>query len=188
MSSDVIPSVSPKILANIEEGQNLRGWIANSYAQIEFVLGDLILRCRAFPEYTEEAASRFSDGAADLVKKIRRMLNKSGPLSPYAADLISIIERFEKGHETRNLLAHGFCEYIYTPTGDAGFRFQKWHRQPDRDNARLIRQFRLSDLRAEKDAFVNLSQDAMALFIRIHADFGWIALNDKPPPQLVSHS
>jgi hypothetical protein len=33
----------------INEGQRLRGWIANSYAQIEYLLGDLILRCRAFP-------------------------------------------------------------------------------------------------------------------------------------------
>lgn len=185
MSNDVTSSISPKILADIEEGQNLRGWIANSYAQIEFVFGDLILRCRVFPEYANETAGKFSDRATDLVKKIRTLLSKSGPLAPYTNELTALIDRFEKGHETRNLLAHGFCEYLYTPTGDACLQFQKWHRQPGRDNARLIRQFRLSDLRAERETFVALAQDAMSLFLRIHTDFGWVALNDKPPPQLV---
>ncbi len=184
MSDHVPPSISPSIMADIEEGQNLRGWIANAYAQIEYLLGDLIFRCRAFPEYTDETAT-FPHGAPKRVKKIRQIIRKSGPLSPYAAALNSIMERFEKGHETRNLLAHGFCEYLYTSTGDAGFQFKKWDRQPDRDDALLIRRFRLSDLHAEREVFVALSQDALALFIRIHMDFGWVALRDGPPPRLV---
>jgi hypothetical protein len=103
---------------DIEEGQRLRGWIANAYAQIEFLLGDLLLRCREFPEYAAETAS-FTHSAPKRVRQVRKMLEKEGRLTSFAAELTSIIDRFEERHETRNLLAHGFCEYLVTPTGDA---------------------------------------------------------------------
>jgi hypothetical protein len=163
--------------ADIEEGQRLRGWITNAYAQIEFLLGDLILRCRAFPEYKLETAS-FTHSAPKRARQVRRMLQKAGPLNPFAAELTSIIDRFEERHETRNLLAHGFCEYLHTPSGDAGLQFQKWHRQDDRDDARLIRCFRLPDLLAERDSLVALSHEALHLFWRMHRHFGWIARPD----------
>jgi len=95
--------------ADIEEGQRLRGWITNAYAQIEFLLGDLILRCREFPEYAVETAT-FTHSAPKRVRQVRQMLEKQGALTPFAPELTSIIDRFEKKHETRNLLAHGFCE------------------------------------------------------------------------------
>ena len=34
--------IKQSFIADIEEGQRLRGWITNAYAQIEFQLGDLI--------------------------------------------------------------------------------------------------------------------------------------------------
>ena len=46
--------ISEAIRNELEEGQRLRGWIVNAYAQVEYLLGDLILRCRAFPEYEEQ--------------------------------------------------------------------------------------------------------------------------------------
>jgi len=165
--------------ADIEEGQRLRGWIANAYAQIEFLLGDLILRCRAFPEYEVETGS-FTHSAVKRVRQVRRMLQKAGRLEPFAAELTSIIDRFEERHETRNLLAHGFCTYLCTPSGDAGLQFQKWHRQDDRDDARLIRCFRLPDLAIEEDSLVALSGEASRLFQRMHRHFGWEARPDDP--------
>jgi hypothetical protein len=163
--------------ADIEEGQRLRGWITNAYAQIEFLLGDLILRCRAFPEYGTETAS-FTHSAPKRARQVRRMLQKAGALKPFAAELTSIIVRFEERHETRNLLAHGFCTYLCTPGGDAGLQFQKWHRQDDRDDAQLIRCFRLPDLVAERDSLVALSEEALQLFSRIHGYFDWTARPD----------
>ncbi|WP_157235008.1 hypothetical protein [Methylosinus sp. LW4] len=167
-------SIKDSFEADIEEGQRLRGWIANAYAQIEFLLGDLILRCRAFPEYEAETAT-FSHSAPKRVRQVRRMLEKAGALDAFAVDLTSIIDRFEERHETRNLLAHGFCEYLCTPSGDAGLQFQKWHRQEDRDDARLIRCFRLPDLAAEENSLVALSHEALCLFQRMHRHFGWEA-------------
>ena len=89
----------------------------------------------------------------------------------------SIIDRFEKRHETRNLLAHGFCTYLRTPGGDVVLRFQKWDRQDNGDDL-LTRCFRLPDLEAERDSLVALSQEALQLFSQIHRHFGWIAQPD----------
>jgi hypothetical protein len=166
--------IKESFVTDIEEGPRLRGWITNAYAQIEFLLGDLILRCRAFPEYGAETAT-FTHSAPKRARQVRRMLQKSGVLEPFAAELTSIIDRFEERHETRNLLAHGFCEYLCTPAGDAGLQFQKWHRQEDRDDARLIRCFRLPDLEAEQESLVALSDEALHLFMRMHRHFGWKA-------------
>lgn len=164
--------------ADIEEGQRLRGWMTNAYAQIEFMLGDLILRCRVFPEY-EALTKTFTHSAAKRAARVKRMASTNGPLDPFARDIVAIVDRFTDKQETRNLLAHGYCEYLYTPDGDAGLQFQKFHHQPGRDNARLIRTFRLADLHAETEIFTALSREAMPLFMRIHAHFGWAALSDK---------
>jgi hypothetical protein len=83
----------------MDEGQRLRGWITNAYAQIEFLVGDLILRCRRFSEYEIEIAT-FTHSATKRASKVRNMARKAGPLSPLAVDLLSIVDRFEERHET----------------------------------------------------------------------------------------
>ena len=171
-------TIKASIMADIEEGQRLRGWITNAYAQIEFLLGDLILRCRAFPEYDADTAA-FTHSAPKRVRLVRQMLEKTGALSRFAVELTSIVDRFEERHEVRNLLAHGYCEYLHTPSGDAGLQFQKWHRQGDRDDARLIRLFRLPDLLAERDSLVALSDETLRFFVQMHIHFGWTARPDR---------
>jgi hypothetical protein len=168
--------INESFKTDIEEGQRLRGWITNAYAQIEFLLGDLILRCRAFPEYRLETAS-FTHSAPKRARQVRRMLQKAGALNPFAAELTSILDRFEERRETRNLFAHGFCVYVYTPDGDAGLQFQMFHRQDGRDEAR-IKCYRFSDLESEKSSLVALSDEAMRLFNRMHKHFGWNAQLD----------
>jgi len=44
-------TVPALIEQRVEEGQRLRGWIANGYAQIEYFLGDIIVRSLQMPEY-----------------------------------------------------------------------------------------------------------------------------------------
>ena len=177
--SDAFPlQPTAKMIADIEEGQRLRGWIANSFAQIEFMLGDLILRSFQMAEY-DGLPRTLPHGAPDRVKRLRRVLGTQGPLDPFAAALEELLDTFETTHEVRNLLAHGFCEYLFTPDGDAALQFQKWHRQPHREDARLIRSFRLQDLEREKQTMTALSTRAVLLFRNLHDHFGWVARPDK---------
>lgn len=157
----------------LEEFQRLRGWIVNSYAQIEYILGDLILRCRQFSQY-DELTQTLPHDATKRVKRIRAICLVEGPISVFAPQLNELLAQFEARHEIRNLMTHGFATYQITAEGDSGLSFQKWHRAPDRIDARLLRTFRLHDLMCERDQSVDLAQVGLKLFYRIHSNFGWV--------------
>ena len=161
----------------IEEAQRLRGWLANSYAQIEYLLGDLIVRSLTMPEY-EQLGSTLPHDAPRRIKRARHIIEAGGWIGKFSQELNEILDNFEKKHETRNLLAHGFCEFLYTPDGDAGMRFSKWHYQPDRQDARLQRTFRLNDLQREQTELTALASKAVELFFRIHDDLGLVGTKD----------
>ncbi|ATP18289.1 MULTISPECIES: hypothetical protein [Sphingobium] len=165
-----------QIQAIIEQAMHHRGWIANSYAQVEYLLGDLIGRCRQFPEYAVHTG-QVTHSAARRIKKIRAMLNLGGPLAPFADRLITTLDAFEANDWVRNLLAHGFCTFHHTPTGDAGLTFSKFDRdaaQAAEDDFALIeRTFRLVDLEYHRAQLTAQAQDAVQLFSTIHDEFGW---------------
>jgi len=157
----------------IEEGQRLRGWIANAYAQIELFLGDVIVRSLEMQAY-RDVGEVLPHGSSDRIRRVRRILEINGVFSEFKSELFGICDEFENHHETRNLLAHGFCEFHYTPTGDCGFQFRKWHRVEGRQDAQLQRTFRLVDLEYEKGVIVELSQRALTLFLKIHDRLGLV--------------
>lgn len=159
--------------AQIDEGQRLRGWVVNSFAQVEYLIGDLILRCCAFTEY-EEHTRTLPHGAADRIRKTTAMLTSPGPLDPDADDIRAVLEQLAARQDIRNLLVHGFCTIVHTPAGELGFHFQKFHRHPDRQDARLIRTFTLEQLHNERDGQAVFATAALQLFAGIHDRFGWI--------------
>ena len=156
----------------IDDGQRLRGWLVNSFAQVEYLLGDLILRCRAFPEY-EEHTRTLPHGAADRIAKIRAIVAHPGPLDLDADAVRAVIEHLAARQDIRNLLVHGFCTVLYTPKGEMGFHFQKFHRQPDRHDARLIRTFTLEGLQRERDEQMAFATAAVDCFQAMHQRLGW---------------
>ncbi len=179
-----------EIIAIIEEGTHQRGWISNSYAQIEYLLGDLIIRCRAFPEYAEQTAI-FTHSAPKRVKKVRSMLEIEGALTPYATEIVQVLDAFEANHEIRNLLAHGFCEFHHTPDNDAGFVFRKFERGDvqngqDADIA-IQRTFRLIDLQYHREQFVHQAQRALEVFSHVHHELGWGDLDPATLPDGWGH-
>lgn len=157
-------------------GTEHRGWIANSFAQIEFLLGDLIVRCRAFPQYDLHTQT-VSHSAAKRVTKVRAILAIEGPLSPFAETLEPMLAAFADNQEVRNLLAHGYCELHHTPTGDAGFYFRKFDRakadETGNDAAMLEKTFRLVDLEYHRVQMIGLSEHAMNLISNLHVAMGW---------------
>lgn len=162
--------------AIIEEGTLHRGWIANSYAQIEFLLGDLIVRCREFPQYAVHTET-VSHSAAKRVAKVRRMLEIDGPLMQFAGDLNDVLDGFEQNQDLRNLLAHGFCTFLHTPSGDAGFLFRKFDRPPadagDNDHMLTEQLFRLINLEYHRAQLVAQAQHALHVCGAIHETMGW---------------
>lgn len=165
-----------EIVAVIEEATHQRGWISNGYAQVEFLLGDLIMRCREFPQYAEQTQT-FTHSAVKRVKKVRSMLAIDGPLTAHAEAIGEVLDAFEVNHDIRNLLAHGFCEFHFTPTDDAAMVFRIYERgdvQKGQEPDILVqRTFRLIDLQYHRAQLVAQSQRALEVFAKVHFDLGW---------------
>jgi hypothetical protein len=158
-----------------------RGWIANSFAQIEFLLGDLIVRCRQFPEYDLQTQT-VSHSAAKRVSKVRSILALDGPMAVFRGDLSVILDGFEEYQDVRNLLAHGYCEFHHTPSGDCGMYFRKFDRAKAEETgdpaAKIEKTFRLIDLEYHRTQLVAQSDRALDLISTIHVHFGWA--DEKP--------
>lgn len=164
--------VSDDHKAAIHEAMRLRGWFVNSFCQIEWLLGDLIARCRHYPEYDEHTKTIPHD-ALKRANKVRAILKKGGPLGPFQSDLMSLIDRFIENHELRNILAHGFCEFLYTRDGQkTGLRFQKFHRA-DGVEQMLFRTLPMPDFASECATMTAVARDGMALFVRVHIAMRW---------------
>lgn len=173
-----------EIQSILVEATEYRGWIANSFAQIEFLLGDLIVRCREFPQYELHTAT-ISHSAAKRVTKVRAILAIEGPLSSFSDILEPLLTAFSENQGVRNLLAHGYCELHYTPTGDAGLHFRKFDRtmadETGNDAALLEKTFRLVDLEYHRDQLIALSEDVMNSISNLHVAMGWAEVTPIPP-------
>ena len=162
----VSPHPPEHVRSAIEESQRLRGGIANGYAQVEYLLGDIIMKAFKLPEYGNLVV-RLPHKVLGRIELVKKIIENDGFFSSYKDEIYWIIEAFELRHETRNILAHGFCTVLHTPTGDIGFEFRKWHRV-DQDDVEEIKLYRLVDLEYERAQLVDASQRALKLFREIH--------------------
>ena len=153
------------------EAQRLRGWVSNAYAQVEYVLGDILMRAKDMPEY-EGVVGRLPHGAPKRVKKVKALLEKEGFFTQHSVRLEALVAAFEEYHEIRNLLAHGFCTIYHTPDRDVGFEFRKWHRSEDDEDTEIREMFRIIDLRYHEAQLTPLAEEATALLREIHVALG----------------
>ena len=166
-------ALSPdQVIAAIEEGQRLRGWITNGYAQVEYLLGDIIVRSHDLDEY-EEVRERLPHRPEKRIAMVRKILEVDGYFSKHRDEVEWLIEAFELHQQTRHLLVHGFCTAHHTPNGDFGLQFRKWHRDGAND-AEIQRTFRLIDLEYERAQFTHAAERALSLAHKIHDELGLI--------------
>ncbi len=159
------------IQAATEEAQRLRGWIANGYAQVEYLLGDIIIKAFELPEYAELVV-RLPHKITNRIDLIEKILATDGFFTPFADEIRWIIEAFILRHETRNILAHGFCTILYTPNEGVGFEFRKWHRDEEQGDVEIIRVYQLVHLEYEKAQLIDVSHRALNLCYEIHHALG----------------
>ena len=157
----------------IEEAQRLRGWVANGYAQVEYLLGDIIVKALEMPEYGE-LPKRLPHGAPKRIKRVNKILEVEGFFSKFEDQLKWILEAFEAHHETRNLLAHGFCTIHHTPEEEVGFEFRKWHRDAEHGDVEIVKTFLLINLEYEKTQLIEVSSRSLELSRQIHQELGLV--------------
>lgn len=161
-----------EVMAAIEEGQRLRGWIANGYAQVEYLLGDIIVRSHNLPEY-EALRERLPHRPERRIAKVKEILEVEGFFSAHREEIEWLIDAFEHHQPTRHLLVHGFCTAYHTPTGDFGLEFRKWHREGGNDSE-IKKTYRLVDLEYERAQFTHVADRALTLAHTIHEQLGLV--------------
>lgn len=160
------------VMAAIDEGQRLKGWIANGYAQVEYLLGEVIARANEMPEY-EAIKARLPHRPEKRIARVKQILEIDGFFSAHRQEIEWLVGAFEFHQPTRHLLLHGFCTAYHTPDGDFGLQFRKWHRDGDIDTE-IRKTFRLVDLEYERAQFTHAADRALSLVRQIHQQLGLI--------------
>jgi hypothetical protein len=152
-----------------------RGWCINSFAQVEYLLGDLLWQAASMPEYAA-AAVPFPLNADKRAEKVRELLELSGPFEAYGADLREIVERWESLREGRLFFAHGYASFFSTPAGDALMQIRRFVPPPKGSKGaqmgRDVLRVRPAELAEARRVWAKLANDAALLFHRIHEDLG----------------
>jgi hypothetical protein len=161
-----------EIKAVICEMTQDRGFIINSFAQIECLLADLIDQCRGLSDYEELNHKPIPFGADKRVARVRE-LAKSGPLATHSVCIERLLDRFMEFEDMRHLFTHGFASFEYTPTGDAGMYFVRYVPPLKGGEVTIIREFyRPKTLKAQRHSFVDYTEGAMLDFRGIYLAIG----------------
>jgi hypothetical protein len=175
-------TVDAKTVGHLRQVQNMtamRGWIINSFAQVEFVLLDMVLQMRRFEEYDAYAEKRPPFGLAERVDRVRTYCGLPGPLASHGAQIRPILDGFEEMSEDRHFLTHGFCIYVYTDDGDAGLRFRRFAQGKKGQSDELrTKTFRPAELEAFRRHAVEFTTAALGTFANVYRDLG---LSDPDP-------
>ncbi len=121
------------ITSAIAEFNSDRGWIINSFSQVECRLADLIIQCQGIADYEELNQLPLPMGVGSRITRVRELM-KSGPLSAHAAPLEKLLQRLEEFEELRHLMTHGYAAFHFTPDGDMGMTFVRSSRQRGASN------------------------------------------------------
>lgn len=148
-----------------------RGFVINSFAQIECLWADLVDQCRQFKEYAEiTKIIPFSPNSR--VGAVRALL-ATGPLQPFADQIDHLLTRFMEFEELRHLFAHGFASFRYTPNGDCGMFFTRYMKPKKGEDAKLIQEFYWpKTMAAQRESSAAFAQDAMAQLRKIYTEIG----------------
>lgn len=156
----------------IDQMQRDRGWIVNSFAQIEFLLAGTIVRCREFPAYAEltETMPYRLDKRVDRFAEI---VDADGPLSVERTALQKVIADFRGMEERRQFLVHGFCSFFHTPAGNTAMRFDRFMPSKEDDAAKKSMWFKPDILKGIREEVVASTAYALDTFRILHQEFGW---------------
>lgn len=100
------PKTADPLHAIHGEAAMLRGIIITSYAQVEHLLADILVRCQLLTAYATLPASlpyRFETRVA----RVRKIVAMPGPLARYKDEFEQVITELQRFEEIRHFMAHG---------------------------------------------------------------------------------
>ena len=118
-------------LSVIERAATLRGAIITSYAQVEFLLGDIVMRCMDIPEYAflpRDFPQRFSV----RLKRVADILAAAGPLADLREPFEAIMAEMVRYEELRHFMAHGLLRVFVTGASSHSLEYRMWRQRKGR--------------------------------------------------------
>ncbi len=103
-----------------------RGLFVHRYSGIEFAMCELIMRARTSPAYHDLGDMPFR--YTGKIQWVRKMLDRQGPVRPYASGIRVMLRDFLPFEEIRHFMMHGLMTIEHgTPEGDV-LRFEMYDR------------------------------------------------------------
>lgn len=154
----------------IRAADELRGAIIGRYAEVEFFLGDIVVRCQALPEYAT-LPDTFPYKPSKRPGRVRQLLELPGPLTAYKEALERAMSELEVFEELRHFLAHGHQEL--TTRGDSWHQLSyNLYREQDRRYVLFEIKTDLENLEARRMEIAHLAQAALSLMSEIYLQHG----------------
>ena len=156
----------------------LRGWYLLAFAQIEFLLGELISISLVASGY-DDLGDSLPHGAPDRMLRAKRILGRAGPMSRFASSFEPVFAKFERSIDDRNMIAHGYSELLISNDGEAAVRFLKWQRDKVGRRQDLNKEVivPVSMLEREAEEISEISETLIQAFYAIRGDS--VPLDDR---------
>ena len=112
---------SAEVKEAVRHAARIRGEIITSFAQIEFVLADIVVKCASRAEY-KNVVARFPYKVESRISAVTALVNAPGPLQKYKDEIVRVIDHLLSYSELRDFMAHGLV--MLTPTVDKDPRLE----------------------------------------------------------------
>jgi hypothetical protein len=162
-----------RVLPIVEEMIAARGWITNSYAQVEFLLADIIVKCRQFRENEDLNNLQLPFGIDGRVNRIRDLCTRL-PLNAHADNLLPLLDRLMELEDARHFFTHGFMSvHIEKGTGRVGMHLRRYVQPKRHSRETRAEMFVLPEQMSDgKTRWVIFAQTAVETFRRIYEQLG----------------
>jgi hypothetical protein len=151
------PTYEQKML--VDEALYLRGRIVASYAQVEFLLADLVVKLDLRFPYLIEAR----------VKAVKRIAEREG-YEIYKDDLERVCAELLQYDELRHFIAHGFLSLTLDRKGNHQFEFLRYQRESEGKFTMLRATTTIERLRQAAEDIVEYVSHAIRVFERIYRE------------------
>ena len=109
--------------AVIGQAATLRGCIITSYAHVEHLLADIVIRCQALPEYAALPKS-YPHKLRTRIARVQQLLSLPGPLAQYKQQFECLLAELGRFEEIRHFMAHGLLIARVRPNQWHELRYQ----------------------------------------------------------------
>jgi hypothetical protein len=154
--------------ALVDEALYLRGRIIAAYAQVEFLLADLVVKLELRFPYLVEAR----------IKAVKKIAEKAG-YEIYKDDLNRVCEELLVYDELRHFMTHGFMRMDLDRTGNHQFEFLRYVREGEGQFTMMSAKTNIERLRQAVADIGKYVSDAIRLFEKIYREQ---KLEPKPHP------